>query len=243
MQFDLLTVHVQVCYDTTIRTKHRNEREGNTMTAKNINEAWTIANDIFNTDYMKDDAASLNAGYPVYWSTADGVNAWISDLGNRLEVNQDGKSINIWIEEDSEEEPEKNAEVKTEKTVRFIYKEIATKRGETVTTEANTDIVFGMNTNFYQLAIFEEEARKICKKALKAVKAGNTFTFEVWQSVHRWTGEHIETLSFDAWKAAPTWEQSEDYIYFRPDTRYTEEHRDMILTGKNIFKELSEYIG
>lgn len=213
------------------------------MTAKNVNEAWTIANDIFKTDYMKDDTASANAGYPVYWSTADGVNAWISDLGNRLEVNQDGKSINIWIEEEPEEEPEKNAEVKTEKTVRFIYKEVATKRGETVTTEAETSIVFGMNTNFYQLAIFGEEARKICKKALKAIKAGNSFTFEVWQGVHRWTGEHIETLSFDAWEAAPTWEQAEDYIYFRPNTQYTEEHRDMILTGKNLFKELSEYIG
>ena len=38
-------------------------------------------------------------GYPIYHSKASGVNAWISDLGNRLEINlPDGESANIWIQ-------------------------------------------------------------------------------------------------------------------------------------------------
>ncbi len=48
-------------------------------------------------------AASERAGYPIYYSTASDVNAWISDLGNRLEVNlPDGKSVNIWIQAPAE---------------------------------------------------------------------------------------------------------------------------------------------
>lgn len=63
-------------------------------------EAWRIANDIFPTDYMQDDRATENAGYPIYWSTAFGVNAWISDLNTSLELNMpDGQTINIHIEE------------------------------------------------------------------------------------------------------------------------------------------------
>ena len=81
------------------------------MTVNSIEKAWIAANEIFPTDYLKDEKASANAGYPVYRSTADGVNAWISDLGNRLEVNmEDGRSINIWIEEEPEEAKEKGKE-------------------------------------------------------------------------------------------------------------------------------------
>ncbi len=68
------------------------------MTAQSTFKAWEIANEIFPTDYMKDEQASKNAGYPIYKSTAQGVSAWISDLENRLEVNfPDGKSVNNWI--------------------------------------------------------------------------------------------------------------------------------------------------
>lgn len=73
------------------------------MKALNKLEAWEIADRIFPTDYMKDEAANEKAGYPVYISTAAETNAWISDLNTRLEVNlPNGKSVNIWIE-DAEE--------------------------------------------------------------------------------------------------------------------------------------------
>ena len=59
----------------------------------------------FPTDYEKNGGASNRAGYPVYRSTAGDINAWISDMGDRLEVNlPDGGSVNIWIEESEEEQ-------------------------------------------------------------------------------------------------------------------------------------------
>lgn len=63
--------------------------------------AWTIANEVFPTDYMKNETRSKRAGYDIYESTAEGVSAWISDLGDRLEVNLDnGTTITIWINEE-----------------------------------------------------------------------------------------------------------------------------------------------
>lgn len=70
------------------------------MTANSKKEAWEIANRLFPTDYLEDPERSKRAGYPIYHSTADGVNAWISDLGCTLELNfPDGKTIRINIEE------------------------------------------------------------------------------------------------------------------------------------------------
>lgn len=81
------------------------------MNAMNIKEAWAMADEIFPTDYMKDDKASENAGYPVYRSTLSDdcteiYQPWyckITDLGCRLEItvtmaNWEQKVINIWIE-------------------------------------------------------------------------------------------------------------------------------------------------
>ena len=73
------------------------------MIVSSVKEAWKLANKLFPTDYKKDEERRSRAGYPIYHSTADGVNAWISDLGNRLELNySNGESENIWIEEDED---------------------------------------------------------------------------------------------------------------------------------------------
>lgn len=218
------------------------------MKAKSINEAWNMANEIFDTDYMKDDKASQNAGYPIYWSTAEGVNAWISDLGDRLEVNQNGKSVNIWIEEEPETEP---AEVETEKTVRIMFNTTETKKNEKTTVEMEAVITFGINTRFTEIAEFTADANRIITKALKATKAGNTFSLTVSESKYKWTNKggakfpELETKAYNAWEAAPVWEQdpNENYIYFRPDTKYTPEHRDMIIRKGHIIEDLAEYIG
>jgi len=69
------------------------------MKAATIKEAWTIADELFPTDYSKDEQSSQRAGYPVYRSTADQHTDYICDLGDRLEVNlSNGKSVNIWID-------------------------------------------------------------------------------------------------------------------------------------------------
>lgn len=70
-------------------------------TVNSVREAWSKANEIFPTDYMHDTDCTRRAGYDIYWSTRPGCCAWISDLGNRLEVNlPNGESVNIWIEEE-----------------------------------------------------------------------------------------------------------------------------------------------
>jgi transcriptional regulator with XRE-family HTH domain len=81
------------------------EREENKMiTVKSIEEAWHEANKRFPTDYEKDERASQCAGYPIYMSTAEGENSWISDLNDCLELNIHNKetggidSIRINIE-------------------------------------------------------------------------------------------------------------------------------------------------
>lgn len=70
------------------------------MKVTNIKEAWRKADIIFPTDYLLDSERTEKAGHNIYWSTLDGCTAWISDLGDRLELNlPDGKTVNIWIEE------------------------------------------------------------------------------------------------------------------------------------------------
>lgn len=79
---------------------------------KSIEEAWREADRLFPTDYMKDDHATANAGYPIYMSTADGNGSWISDLNTTLELNiQNGKGIET-IRINIIPEPEITEEVK-----------------------------------------------------------------------------------------------------------------------------------
>lgn len=72
------------------------------MTVASKREAWRMADKFFKTDYAKDVAKSIAAGYDIYTSTADGCNDYICDLGDRLEINYYNavKPINIWIEEE-----------------------------------------------------------------------------------------------------------------------------------------------
>lgn len=67
------------------------------MVVGSVKEAWAAANNLFPCDYEYDTLRSARAGYPIYMATAFGLNAWISDLNDRLEVNLPNKSVNIWI--------------------------------------------------------------------------------------------------------------------------------------------------
>ena len=73
-------------------------------TVNSVKAAWSKANEIIPCDYMHDSDRSRRAGYDIYFSTSDSIIAWISDLGDRLEVNlPNGESVNVWIEEETEE--------------------------------------------------------------------------------------------------------------------------------------------
>lgn len=82
-------------------------------TVKSVDEAWSKANEIIPCDYIHDSERSRNAGYDIYFSTCPSIVAWISDLGDRLEVNlPNGESVNVWIEdEDTAERATDAAEV------------------------------------------------------------------------------------------------------------------------------------
>ena len=78
-------------------------------TVKSEKEAWEKVNELFPSDYEKDEESSRNAGYPVYRSTSNSLpHAWhnyICDLCTRLEINLvdenwNGTTININIVED-----------------------------------------------------------------------------------------------------------------------------------------------
>ena len=69
------------------------------MTAKTPKEAWSKADELMPCDYMYSVERSARAGYDIYYSSAEGVAAYVCDLGDRLEVNlPNGDSVNIWIE-------------------------------------------------------------------------------------------------------------------------------------------------
>lgn len=80
------------------------------MTVKTIAEAWKKANELFPTDYMKDEDASQRAGYPSYYSTSsEHADDHINDLNDRLELVIGGSTQNIWIQEvlDMQQAPQK----------------------------------------------------------------------------------------------------------------------------------------
>ncbi|MDD2956392.1 MAG: hypothetical protein PHD67_08770 [Oscillospiraceae bacterium] len=68
--------------------------------------AWAEVNKIFPTDYEKDDASSIRAGYDIYRHPTLNYYNRICDLGCRLEVllGECGENVtNIWIEEPTAE--------------------------------------------------------------------------------------------------------------------------------------------
>jgi hypothetical protein len=88
-------------YNVIVKIKKGASPKEYKMTVNNREQAWTEADKLFPTDYIKDEKKSEAAGYDIYYSTCDGVNAWISDLQVRLEVNlATGKTVNIWIEDE-----------------------------------------------------------------------------------------------------------------------------------------------
>lgn len=68
------------------------------MIVKTREAAWKEADKLFPTDYEKDLDSTRRAGYPIYRSTTEGhFYFYICDLGDRLEVNMNDETVNIWI--------------------------------------------------------------------------------------------------------------------------------------------------
>lgn len=77
------------------------------MTVTTKEQAWAEVNRLFPTDYEKDEAASLRAGYDIYRHPTLNYYTRICDLGCRLEVltGEYGETVtNIWIVSEPEQE-------------------------------------------------------------------------------------------------------------------------------------------
>lgn len=111
-----------------------------------MQEAWNMVNTLIDWDYEHDTQASQNAGHPIYYSTRKGHNAWISDLGNRLEINTpDGKSVNIWVEDEKKEVPH-HFEIQV-KTSKFFFSYECTTAYEAYQAIEDAVITFNMNVD------------------------------------------------------------------------------------------------
>lgn len=89
-------------------------------TVNSISAAWAKVNEIFPSDYNKDEASSERAGYNVYRSPLNHYD-YICDLGDRLEVNlANGETVNIWIKEE-EQLPELPAKEDIKKAAAHQY--------------------------------------------------------------------------------------------------------------------------
>lgn len=76
-----------------------NEDNGR-LSAPSTSQAWRIIRQLSNDVFDKDYSASKKAGYSVYRSV-DHPNTYVSDLGDRLELNAPEGTRNIWIDENS----------------------------------------------------------------------------------------------------------------------------------------------
>lgn len=127
-------------------------------TTNTINEAWNKAAEIMPTDYEYDTYRSNRAGYGIYQSTSEGVDAWVSDLGNRLEVNlPNGESVNVWIEE-AETEPENMT---------------AAEAAESVENEQNTDEAAQAMHSVKRMTVNALYAPTVCQRVTICIMGGH----------------------------------------------------------------------
>lgn len=105
------------------------------MKAIGIKAAWKLVDELTTSDYMYNAESSQRAGYSVYTSTRKGCCEYVCDLGTRLEVNlEDGRSINIWIEQPAAEEYQLEDALKVISDAIYeiddnVTRELATKTG------------------------------------------------------------------------------------------------------------------
>jgi hypothetical protein len=207
------------------------------MTATTIRKAWEIANEIFPTDYTKDDRASDNAGYDIYKSTVPGCGAWISDLGDRLEINlESGDSINVWIEPDRTHERSAH----NERTITLESTTTTTRQGERNTTTRTTEITLSADTTMNAIATFEKRAKEIVRMARRERSKGADVQIELTAATYTKNGDSIKQYNFEMWTAAGDG-VTEEGVHFTPSERYNADlHHDMWVTGSGgLFCEIT----
>lgn len=196
-----------------------------------MKDAWTKANEIFQTDYIKDEGASAAAGYDIFRSTLKDCNAWISDLGDRLEINfENGETVNIWIEEEAEQ-PETVA-ASAEKHISVDIKIDTDNGSRRTTTTDETAIYINSKTKISHIGAFIANVERMLKQAKKSTKNGSRATVTLYTN----DGKHI-----NLWMARPD-DINDDGIYFSPSSKNEHPEHDFIITSlsaSGIMRELA----
>lgn len=118
------------------------------------------------------------------------------------------------------------------------------KRGERHESTYQADLSIDGETTLRDMVQFEDDVKKIWRKAVNAAKAFASADVEITRALYeRGDGVcNLTSLDFDRWYTRSTddisTEKGEEGIYLVPDTRYTEETKDLFL-GQDIMHDLT----
>ena len=122
---------------------------------------------------------------------------------------------------------------------------LRTARGEEHKSTYEVRTSLSEKTTVGDLADFVDGMRKLWAKAMQAAKHSkkvSIITMEVCEAVYEHDPEEWKQLSFNRWYMRDmgdiSTEKGEESIYLVPDTRYTEEYRDMCI-GKDILRDMA----
>ena len=203
------------------------------MTVRTEREAWEKAAEIFPTDYEKNSERSERAGYDIYESTLEGCNSWISDLGNRLEINlENGETVNIWIDCES---VENGAEEVAEAHKTVVTLESETTKitlDETTTTKRTAEISFSADMRLKDLATFEGDARRLVKAARASANRGEAVSVTLCRAKYgRSKAGELVQVSFEMWTGEGD-AITLDGVHLSPSEKYNDDlYHDMWITG------------
>lgn len=203
------------------------------MTVRTTREAWEKANEIFPTDYEKNNERSERAGYDIYESTLEGCNSWISDLGDRLEINlENGETVNIWIEYESTENGAEEAAEARETVVTLESETTKRTLDETTTTKRTAEIAFSADMRLKDLATFEGDARRLIKAARASANRGEAVSVTLCRAKYGRgkAGELVQVL-FEMWTGEGD-AITADGVHLSPNEKYNDDLcHDMWITG------------
>lgn len=118
------------------------------------------------------------------------------------------------------------------------------KRGERHESTYEADLHVDNETSIRDIVQFEDDVKKIWKKAVNAARAFAAVDMEVTRALYERTDEPYNLISkdFDRWYTRNTSdisiEKGEEGIYLVPDTKYTPETKDLFL-GHDVMHDLT----
>lgn len=130
-----------------------------------------------------------------------------------------------------------------EKTIRATLVVTRIKRDERHESTYTVCTDFSERTTVGDVADFIDGMKKIWTTAVNAAKRGDALNMDISAAVYsRGDGGVLKTESYNRWYVRNaddvSTERGEEGIYLVPDTRYTEESRDMFLS-RDILRDMA----